>query len=262
MGAAPSVTGIRIATAFGPPGQNPDGTWKTQAHTAQVALGLDMTVGQLLGGLIHLPIYVEVAGGQAHLTSLICAAPQTGNQVAIGTQTSVATIILGDVPPDALNNTTDPLAIQKNATGPTLVNVLGLIKVTMKKPIILPLSPQGWDPGQQGDVGYTDLFFQGKPTQQQQINANALGSGVNTLLQALIAQLQQPDSLNVSLLGLSLPLGSIVGGLLGVLEPLLQPVTQLLNGLLEPVLNLLGIQIGQAIVTYNSVSCNNAVLVY
>lgn len=248
--------------AFGPPGQNPDGTWKTQAHTAQVALGLDLTVGQLLGGLVHLPIYLEVAGGQAHLSSLICAAPQSGNQATIGAQTSLATIILGDVPPNALNNTTDPLAIEKAATGPTLVNVLGLVTISMKKPIILPLSPQGWDPSQQGNVGYTDLTFHGKPTQQEQINSNQLGSGVNTLLNALVAQLADPQSLVVSLIGIQLPIGQIASMLINLLMPILQPVTQLLDAVLAPVLNLLGIQVGQATVTYNAVSCNNAVLVY
>lgn len=248
--------------AFGPPGQNPDGTWKTQAHTAQVALGLDLTVGQLLGGLVHLPIYLELAPAQAHLTSLTCAAPQTGNRATIGAQTSLATVILGDVPPGALNNTTDPLAIQKAATGPTLVNVLGLVKISMKKPIILPLSPQGWDPSQQGSVGYTDLTFFGRPTQQQEINSNALGSGVNTLLTALIAQLADPQSLDVSLLGIQLPLGQIASMLVNLLMPILQPVTQLLDAVIAPVLKLLGIQIGQAVVTYNSALCNNAVLVY
>lgn len=248
--------------AFGPPGQNPDGTWKTQAHTAQVALGLDLTVGQLLGGLVHLPIYLEVAPAQAHLTNLTCAAPQSNNQVTIGTQASLATIILGDVPPNALNNTTDPLAIEKSATGPTLLNVLGLVTISMKKPIIIPLSPQGWDPSQQGNVGYADLFFQGKPVQQQQINSNALGSAVDTLLNALVAQLADPQSLVVSLVGIQLPIGQIASMLINLLMPILQPVTHLLDALLAPLLNLLGIQVGQATVTYSAVSCNNAVLVY
>lgn len=248
--------------AFGPPGRNPDGTWKTQAHTAQVALGLDLTVGQLLGGLVHLPIYLEIAPAQAHLTSLTCAAPQTGNQATIGAQTALATVILGDVPPGALDNTTDPLAIQKAATGPTLVNVLGLVTISMKKPIILPLSPQGWDPSQQGNVGYTDLTFHGKPTQEQTIDSNLLGSGVNTLLNALVAQLADPQSLVVSIVGIQLPLGQIAAMLVNLLLPVLQPVTQLLDAVIAPVLKLLGIQLGQALVTYNSVLCNNAVLVY
>lgn len=248
--------------AFGPPGQRADGTWRTQAHTAQVALGLDLTIGQLLGGLVHIPIYLEVAPAQAHLTSLVCASPQTGNQTTIGANTGLLTAIIGDVPPNALNNTTDPLALQKNVQPATLLNVLGLIKVTMA-PLILPLSANGFNPNVPGSVNYADHVFVGKPSQAWTINTNAAGSALGTLLNALAYQLQNnPQSLTVSLIGINLGLGQIVGDLLALLNPILQPVTQLLDGLLVPVLNLLGIQLGAATVNYNAVLCNNAVLVY
>lgn len=247
--------------AFGQPGQNPDGTWKTQAHAAQVAVALHIQLLQgipaLGGGLLNIPIYLEVDPAQGHLTSLQCAVPQSGDQVQIGANTGILTAIIGDIPQDALSNTTQPLSA--SAQPATLVNVLNLVKVTMN-PLVIPLSAEaGYGAG---NYAYTPLNFTGQPQQSQTIDTNAVGSALGNVLTDLAQQMQQPNSLNVSLLGLNLSLGNVVGALVGALNPILGPLVNSLNGLLVPVLQLLGIQLGSAQVTYNAVSCGNATLVY
>lgn len=244
--------------AFGEPGQNPDGTWKTQAHTAQVALALNVQVlGALDGGVLNIPIYLEVDPAQAHLTSLTCAIPQRDTTLSIGTNTGVLTAVIGHVPQNSLGNTTQPLSALAQPFN--LVNVLGVVKVTMN-PLTVPLSGQGGYSN--STYAYSPLNFTGKPSQNQTLDTNDLGNALGNTLLALQKQLQTPNSVTVSLLGLNLGLGNVVGTLLNVLNPLLIPLTNLLNQVLMPVLNLLGIQLGIATVNYNALSCGNAVLVY
>lgn len=245
--------------AFGEPGQNPDGSWKTEAHTAQVALALHVQVlGALDGGALNIPIYLEVDPAQAHLTTLTCSVPQSDTHLRIGTNTGLLTAIIGNVPQDTLGNTTQPLSPLPQPVN--LVNVLGAVQVYLKHPLVIPLSGQaGYN---NPTYRYTPLKFTGTPTQSQTLDTNDLGNALGNTLQALQAQLQQPDSLEVKLLGINLGLGHVAGTLLAVLDPLLTPLTDLLNTVLMPVLQLLGIQLGIATVDYNALSCGNAVLVY
>ena len=253
--------------AFGEPGKNAQGNWRTQAHTAQVALALHiqlLQLGNLLGGkngVVDIPLYLEVAPAQAHLTTLTCGIPLSQTQAVIGANAGLLTAIIGDIPVNALNNTTQSFnEMTRNATGATLINLslLGLpvLTATMAQPLTIPLSDQG--------MGYTPLTFSGGPSQSQSITTNNVPSALGQTLQALATQLQQPNSLNVhALLNLiTLPAGGLVAGLLNLLNPLLAPLLNLLGNVLTPVLNALGIQLGTATVTYNALSCGNAVLVY
>lgn len=244
--------------AFGEAGKNPDGTWKTQAHTAQVVLALNLQVLKILGGVVNLPLYLQVDPAQAHLTKMSCAVPQSDTKVTIGANTGVLTAIIGDIPKDALSDTTQPLSASPKPFN--LLNVLGLVKVTMN-PLTIPLSGQA---GYNNNTnGYLQHTFIGRPSQTHSFNTNGLGNALGNTLIALQEQLQKPNSLNVQLLGLNLGLGNVVGALLSALNPVLTTVTdQLLNPILVPVLNLLGIQLGIATVNYNALSCGNPVLVY
>ena len=245
--------------AYGEPGMDASGQWRTQAHTAQVALSLQIQLLTLLGGgVVNIPIYLEVAPAQAHLTSLTCGTPVSQSQVGIGANTGLLTAVIGTPLPNALNNTTQSISeLTQNFQGVDLVNVLGLITVHLNQPLIVPLSAQGLN-------GYQELNFTGTPSQTQDVTTNALGSAVTQTLQALEKELQKPGALTVHALILNLPVGQIVGMLLGILNPVLQPILQVLNDVVAPLLNLLGIQVGQAAVNYNALSCGTIppVLVY
>jgi len=253
--------------AFGEPGKDAQGNWRTQAHTAQVALALHiqlLQLGNLLGGkngVVDIPLYLEVAPAQAHLETLTCGVPLSQTQAVIGANAGLLTAIIGDIPVNALNNTTQSFnEMTRNATGATLINLslLGIpvLTATMAQPLIIPLSDQG--------MGYTPLTFSGGPSQSQSITTNNVTGALGQTLQGLATQLQQPNSLNVhAVLNLiTLPAGGLVAGLLHLLNPLLAPLLNLLGNVLVPVLNALGIQLGTATVTYNALSCGNAVLVY
>lgn len=244
--------------AYGEPGRDASGQWRTQAHTAQVALSLQIQLLSLLGGVVNIPIYLEVAPAQAHLTSLTCGTPVSQSQVGIGANTGLLTAVIGNPLPNALNNTTQSInELAQNFQGVDLVNVLGLLTVHLNHPLIVPLSAQGLN-------GYQELNFIGTPSQTQDVTTNALGSAVSQTLQALETELQKPGALTVHAILLNLPLGQIVSLLLSLLNPVLQPILQVLNDLVAPLLNLLGIQVGQAAVNYNALSCGTIppVLVY
>jgi uncharacterized membrane protein len=147
-----------------------------------------------------------------------------------------------------------------------LLNVLGLVKVGLSQPLIVPITGQGGGGAGQGYAGYNEHTFAGLPKQTYSgTNVNDLGNAVQSLLQDLQTQLQpQNHELIVSVLGLNLGglLDGVLDSVLSLVIPLLNPLLGILNTLLETLLNALGVTLGQANVTFNSVSCNNAVLVY
>jgi uncharacterized membrane protein len=100
--------------AIGPPGYYSDGTAKTQAHTGQVRAELNVQVLTAAGGdnnllniplllrvslpagqLINLPVYVEVASGDANLEDVRCNASDGKYDVSINAARDLRTFFLG-----------------------------------------------------------------------------------------------------------------------------------------------------------------------
>ncbi|RDH99562.1 putative membrane protein [Caldimonas thermodepolymerans] len=271
----PGVLGIRAglvvisppSLAYGPPGQDAEGRWYTQARSAQIGLKLDVRVAPLLGDTVHLPLYLDVAAGQARLAELQCGVPRSATRAAIDANASLANVVVGDIDDDALSDTHRPL--HERVRGATLLNVLGLIRVSVKDALVVPVGTGGASGGQQG---WQRLEFTGAPPLMQTVDNNAVGSVLGTVVGALRDQLR-PGNLNVVVLSESGLLGlvgglvgglvsGVVSGLLDLLLPLLTPLLQVLDAVLVPVLRLLGVQLGAADVGLDTVSCNQAGLVY
>jgi uncharacterized membrane protein len=230
--------------AIGPPGQDENGEWRTRAHTAQARLKLDLVVGELLGGLLRVPLYVELAKGQAWLESIDCRWPREDSTVMIGATSGIAGIYLGNVNADAMTNRETAATV----TPAQILNVLGLLTITAQAGIDLP-------------GGAADLEFHGPFNDQ---NTQRV-SGVSTagLAQSLV------DTLVLDTGGLVGGLLNLVLGLIGldldeILKLVLQaltPVLGLVDSILAPVLSLLGLQLGYADVTNFYLTCGNARLV-
>lgn len=275
--------------AIGPPGYYPDGTAKTRAHTGQIRILLDTQIltpvagSDLLniplvvrvslpsGQLIRLPIYAEVASGDAELDSIQCNGPDGKYDVKIAAAPGLAHIFLGKVPTAFTNRTSawkdlpkeqfDLLNIQV-----TLLSILGGGPIDIKLLAKMDLSIPG-----SGITTRQTLNYQFDPTipASQQDLMHTVGAEQN--LGAAIASAIGSGMLKIEL-ATSVPildtiangLITVISGVLGALNFILLPVlSQLDSALLAPLLKTLGIQIGYADVQLLSASCDgNARLVY
>lgn len=231
--------------AIGPPGRDAEGEWLTQAYTAQGRIKLDVTVLELLGGLVHLPIYIELASGSAWLEDVQCAWPRANSTVTIGATSGIAGIYVGEVNADAMTNVTSPPEISPAK----ILDLLGLLTITAQAAIELP--------GGAGTLEFTGPFDE---------NNTQRIAGLSTA--GLIASLADSLELDTggaigSLLDLliKLLLGMSLDDILKLVLKALTPVFALLDALLNPVLSLLGLQLGYADVTAFYVGCGSPRLV-
>lgn len=255
---------------FGRAGLDGQGNYRTTATTAQVAIQLQLNVlsGGLLGGgqpVIDLPLYVKVAAAKATLNDIQCAGATPNakgadgtlqHYVTTGVQTDIADIGVGkfadinafDPPPPPTGDTTD------------LVSLLSLVKITTKSSHV-PL----------GGPAPTTVDFTGPfpPQKDATIQSQMVGTDLSDALDNAIAG---KNGLNNQLLA-NLDVGGLVGGLLGpllkivglgnkngllqIVTNLLKPVLNLLaQDVLEPIFNLLGLSLGNADVSVDSVIVN------
>ncbi len=240
----PGIASVQLQAAVG---ERPVGTsWMTvgakgaSVHTAQTRVLLQV---QLLGSgaasAINLPLYVEVASGTATLDALQCGYPDiSSSSVTLGVTPGLVDAWIGGVSTaDLTNFTTAP-----NPPPATLVNVLGLVKVT------------GLAHARIGNTTPTSVNFSYADIQAQTRKTVNSTSFVSSLLGSLLGNLD----LKVSILGLGLDLGPLIQ----LIGNILAAVTAPLDQLLASVLQTLGVSLGQADVWTTGIRCDNAVLVY
>jgi len=276
--------------AVGPPGYYPDGTAKTRAHTGQIRILLDtqmltpiagsdllniplvVRVSLPSGQLIRLPIYAEVASGDAELDSIQCNAPDGKYDVKIAATPGLAHIFLGKVPTAFTNRTSawkdlpkeqfDLLNIQV-----TLLSILGGgIPINVKLLAKMDLSIPGNEVTTRQMLNYR--FDPTIPVSQQDLTRTVgteqnLGAAIVSAIGSGMLKIELATSVPI-LDTVANGLITVIAGVLGVLNVVLVPVlTQLDSALLAPLLKALGIQIGYADVQLLSASCDgNARLVY
>lgn len=244
--------------ALGEAGMNPvTQTWRTQARTAQVRLYLNIGLGSvtlpLIGTVaVNLPLSLEVAPGQAWLEATHCATSAASSDSTIGAAPGLANVCVGDAPANL--SASQPFSCPRPAT---LIQVSNLIAVKANAaiPAVVPAQDSAtltFD----GIVGNADDY--------QSADSNALGSVLANALSGLSGSLAQPGALSVTLWGsmLGVPLSPIVSALIAFLAPALALVTEDLDAALDPLLQLLGVQVGVATVHDLSLTCGVSKLVY
>ncbi len=235
--------------AVGEAGQNSAGVWRTVARSAQVSvlLNVDFYVG---AALVHLPLYVSAASGNAVLTQTQCGAGASDSGSYMQVQPQIAGLCLaGNAPALFATGTNATLP----ACGPTglVANVLGIQLYGMAFTSLNPATKT---------IAFTGVGHTITSTNPVMVNSNDLGQDLNTAFTTLTTSLS--SSLTLDAGGVSVPLGPVLGPVVALLNPLISTlVAPLLTSLMPPLFNLLGVQVGTSTVTDLSLTCGNVQLV-
>lgn len=272
---------------LGRPGQ-------AEAKTAQIRLLVRIEAGGILNGLLdllndvlglvffllggnltvvppplNLGIDVAVAGAAATLERIQCPRSGVNNGepiVGIDARTATATVEVGTF----LGSASSAPALSATGTLP-LVSLrllgggldlgLGLTSVGVGDTPPAPLAP------------ITDFTIIGTPAQGQPLVYRADGIPPVAAVAANPQSISSPTTVSINLNLISTPRGSglgaflggllsaILNGVLALLNPLLALVNGLTTALVDPLLSLLGIQLGTATVTMNAVQTGQPILV-
>ena len=202
-------------------------------RTAQARLYLKARTSQSLMGLaqVNLPILIELASSEARLDAIACTPRRA---VTLGVRPGLAKASIGVIDESKLKDFKQTL----NPTPATLLSVLGLVRLTGSAQI--EAADQGFKP-----VTFSDAEITAR-TQKTVKTTGALNGIVVSLIQRL--------DVDVHIIGLGLGLGGIVQAL-GVL---LTPLGPVLDAVVNPIFDLLGLSFGEADVTVYGASCPGA----
>ncbi|WP_194270656.1 TadG family pilus assembly protein [Glaciimonas soli] len=235
----PGLVGVKLALIQPP--QIAVGPVGTTATSAQLRLAINVASVSL--GVVStssLPIYVDLAAGQATLEGVQCnASPRSAT---FNVSTGIADVCMatgqGVLPPPTCPNVSQP-ANQVGVSLNTILGNIGLLKVGIKVPVTNPVA--------------TSVTLNVPP----QAPSTAT---INSSLGAILGQIIQPNTIAVSdPTGL---LGGLLTALLSGLGAILNPILGGIGSILDSVLSLLGIGIGQSTLSLSSVTCGNVKLVY
>jgi uncharacterized membrane protein len=214
-----------------------DGSVILRTAQARVYLEAKVGTGGLIGSLTQLkvPIVVEAASAEAKISALNCAA----GAATLAVRPSIGDVWIGEVDTTKLNDFKTPLAV-------------GTAQLA-KLPILLTITASA-----HAKLGGTDW-------QQVNFSSGDIAAGtvktVSTgdLARTLVASLVGDTSIGVDLLGLGILLGksavtATVGNLLGA-------VAAPLDGVLNSVMTVAGVRLGEADVRVSGLRCKDAVLV-
>jgi uncharacterized membrane protein len=234
--------------AFGPPGVDSGGDWKTQVRTShlQLEIGVVLTGGlPILGGLVDvsgaLYLYLDAAPASAWLETIQCANAATLTHIVdIGLQTGISELGLG-----RFDDITDP----DSGTGSTpTLNVevaLGLASLTAEVSATSQIFA-----GQAAQLSFA--VNKASPVPQTRTAGTSLGDSLNSATSSLAATLEveaMGGGLLLGTVGLSVP--AIKTGLSDeLLSPLLLDLDELL---FDPLLRALGIHLNGADVKLHSI---------
>uniref|UniRef100_UPI0025D8090F hypothetical protein n=1 Tax=uncultured Nevskia sp. TaxID=228950 RepID=UPI0025D8090F len=209
----------------GRPGLDSTNTPYTTAQSSQVRLQTRINLSVLTLPLIRLALDVDVGNGLAELLTVQC--PSVSNPQPLATiQTTTATIT-GKVGTFSGSATANPP--QDPSTG-SVLNVLGIVRIN-------------------ATANSSDLFGTTHPAQTASgptfpapLPALSSSGNLTTLITSLLS-----SNLNIQILFLPVNAG-------GLLALILSPVTMLLDTILDPLLTTLGVSLGEAAVTVDSIT--------
>jgi uncharacterized membrane protein len=207
--------------------------------TAQARVYLKVTALDAIEELaaVKIPIFIEVAGAQAKLDSITCSpAPSTVLKV----KTGLARVVIGEVDPTKLKNF-------KVILNPTKAYILDALGSTVLVTALADVNV--------GDNDFQNVTFVssdvGKKDPKKVKSTHFLSGTVSSLLTNL--QL----TLDISLLGpvVKALLNLVLSGLLQTIAGILAPLTAPLDELVQSLLGLLGIKLGEADLWVHAIEC-------
>lgn len=225
--------------AIGLPGRDEDGNWRTQVSTAQVRLEVGGKVDVMGLVTVDLALNLELANGWAALQDVSCGSILPGTRgVTVLTQPGIANLGLGRYSSIATGSEVEPV---------TVTALPGITGIAVEVSGAADISN-----GQPTPASFTVPAGQPLPLEMRVATqaGEALGNGLAELADSLEADVVVTK--DCGLLGL----GCLIGGLTkDVIESTLGPTIEATVGglipllgqaVLEPVLKLLGIELGYA----------------
>lgn len=210
-------------------------------RTAQTRLRLVAEVGGsgLLAGVrIRLPLYIELASAEARLKDISCQGAEVATAAAlIEARPAVVRAWIGDVMPGGLSSfgSSVPVSTGSIVSAP-LIKVTGSAYAEMSHAV--------------ADV----LRFTQSDVAGHVVKTVSVRDHLSSLTSSLLSTLD----LKVDILGLGLGLSA--GAVKGLVVAALTPVTALLDSLIEPLLALAGVRLGEADIQAHGLRCGRAVL--
>lgn len=199
-------------------------------RTAQARLYIRARTARALSGLarVELPVVIELAASEARLSELEC---RPARRVTVDARPGLARAWIGAVDPARLDDFKTPLAPRRA----TLLSVAGLVTITARAEI------------EAADTRWTPLTFTGADIDGEAVRTVRTSEAVSGVVSSLLRRLD----VDVDVIGLGLGLG----GLTRALGELLEPLGPALDGLVNPVLEQLGLKIGEADIRVHGLSC-------
>ncbi len=236
LGARAGLADLDILLAIGErPNKSPwltiTGKDEPIIRTAQARIYIEALTAQKLAGLaqVKLPILIEAAASEAKLSRIDCGREPS---VTLDVRPGLARARVGAIDKSKLKNFKTPLS----STPATLASVLNLVTVTAH-----------------GDVEIADLDWRRATFNSADIASQTTKSVqsrgfINGLIVSLLQRLEVDVGLG--------PLGGLgLGNLVSTLGVLLTPLGPALDGVVQPLLDLLGLKLGEADVRVHGVRC-------
>lgn len=202
-------------------------------RTAQARVYVKATTAQALSGLaqVKLPLLVEAAASEAKLTRIDCAGAPS---VTLAVRPGVARARIGAIDESRLKDFKSPVA----SSPAKLLSVLGL--VTVKAGADLEVADKAWS-----TVSFSQAEIEART--MKSVRSRAFVDG-------LLTSLVQRLTVDVDVIGLGLGLGDLTKAL----GALLAPLGPVLDGVVQPLLDVLGLRLGEADVRTHAVHCPTA----
>jgi len=238
----PALANAYLELTVGEPARNSGwvavGTTGAKVRTAQTRLALRVKVAPLgLPVQVDLPIYIEVAYGQATLTAMNCGSAATPRSATLAVSPGVVNAWIADMPgPNWADMGATPTPVAATLLNAPLIKIKGRAHADM------------------GNMQPKSVQFSATDIERRTVKTVKTGDFLTSLTASLVSDLQ----LEANVIGL--PLG--VPGQLTALRTTLSAVTVPLDKALATILSFLGVGLGEADVWMNGLRCDRAVLVH
>lgn len=241
--AVPGLAGARLTLVSGSGIAHSPWMTVTQAHdvvirTSRARLYLDVRMLSGISGIasLRLPIFVDLAEAQARLSDIRCNGDAASDGVTLAVTPSIGSIALADITPAQLDN----FSTMPDLQPAVLANVLGT-RVNAKAALQL------------GGVTAQSAYF----SRDDIANHTPRTVSTHDLTGGIAASLAQNADVSVTVLGITTRLGPLVGAV----GSQLRIAAPLVDGLLDQVTTLMGVQLGSATVWVDRMRCGTPMLV-
>lgn len=249
----PGLLAASLDLAIGEPAQNSPwfriGSGGELVRTAQTRLALTVEIGNggslagLLGARIRIPLYLELAYGEARLKSVTCPTGRPDSvRVSIDARPGIANLYLAEVNRSKLGGFNNPVPRSKAR----------LIQIPA-------VSVTGMANAEMSNIAYTPLTFSASDISAGKVKKVTTKDFVSSLTKSLFSSLSLDVKVELGLLGL--PLISLPNNVTNLLGNTIGAAAPAIDGLLNQVLALLGLSLGQAEIRVHGANCGRAVLV-